>query len=431
MKSKNNKIAQILVLLVFWGGILISCNKSSDFEIGSTGLPVIFINTPEESDINDKDKWMKGIDISIYSSEGELLYHSKDSQIKGRGNSTWRGENKAWRKYKNPYTLKLSSKESILGMPKNKRWILLANYFDRTLLRNDVAFHIASLTNMKWTPRGRFVELVLNGRHQGNYYLCEQIRVDKKRVAIEKMKPEDTSGIELTGGYLMELDISYDRKNKFKSTLGLPYMFKSPEEELQKEQLDYFRNYIDTLETILTTDSLLLAHKYNDYINVESFVDWWLVNELMQSIEAQYPKSVYMYKDRGGKLTMGPIWDYDMATFRPKDVNHFECTGNIYFPYLFKDRYFINNVKERWKVLHDSFLTVPDYISSMAKTLKESNRIDKELWPGPYDYKFHGLIKQEIKSNADDNLNYDEAIELMIKTLIQRVEWMDKEINKL
>jgi len=433
MKSKKLCLVLTLIILVLvGGGILWYSNNTSKVFMGSTGLPVVYINTPDKKDINNREEWMNDVEISIYDAKGNLLYQDDKLKIRGRGNTTWRGNNISWigRRRKNPYALKLSSKESLLGLPKNTRWVLLANYFDRTLLRNDVAFHIASLTNLKWTPKGVFVELIINGEHQGNYYLCEQIRVGKNRVAIEKMSANDISGYSLTGGYLMVLDKKYDRKYKFKSSLGMPYMFKNPDEELQKEQYDYFRSYVDTIETIFSTDSLLLTHKYNEYIDVESFVDWWIVNELVESIEAKHPKSVYMYKDRGDKLAMGPVWDYDMATFSPERVYRFECIDDLYFPYLFKDSYFINCVKSRWRTLYDSFLTIPDYIKSKAEMLRESNKIDKDMWPGPYGYRY-GLIRKKIEANQDVDMNYDEAIENMIQTFIQRVEWMDREINKM
>ena len=138
-------------------------------------------------------------------------------------------------------------------MPKHKRWVLLANYLDRTLLRNHVAFHIAMLTDLEWTPRGQHVELILNGEYRGNYYLCEQIKVDENRVNIHEMESSDIEGEALTGGYLMELDNHYDEVNKFKSQIReLPYMFKEPDEDvLTAEQFAYMQDYVNDFENAL------------------------------------------------------------------------------------------------------------------------------------------------------------------------------------
>ena len=97
--------------------------------------------------------------------------------VRGRGNTTW-----TWPK--KPYLVKLDSKASVFGLPAHKRWILLANFMDRTMMRNLVSMKVASLTSLAWTPSCRPVELVLNGSHMGNYLLIEQVRVDKNRVDV-------------------------------------------------------------------------------------------------------------------------------------------------------------------------------------------------------------------------------------------------------
>ena len=160
-------------------------------------LPVVYIDTPNAVAITSKEDWTKNSSIKIINTDGSEDYSNNKLQIRGRGNSTWTYPKK-------PYALKLKDDSEILGMPAHKRWVLLANWMDRTLLRNDVSFQIAKQTCMEWTPRGKFVEVVLNGKHIGNYYLCEQIKVDANRVNIAKMETTDVSGDALTGGYLME-----------------------------------------------------------------------------------------------------------------------------------------------------------------------------------------------------------------------------------
>ena len=129
-------------------------------EVNASKLPVVYINTPDSSPITSKEVWTENSSITIINSDGSIGYSDNQLQIRGRGNSTWGYPKK-------PYALKLSSKTSVLGMPKHKRWVLLANWLDRTLMRNDVAFQISRQTGLAWTPRGQFVELVLNGKHLG------------------------------------------------------------------------------------------------------------------------------------------------------------------------------------------------------------------------------------------------------------------------
>ena len=169
-----------------------------------TGLPVAYLTTP--APVTSKDEWIPDASMVIVTPGTlDILYRGTLS-VKGRGNSTWNYPKK-------PYALKLDKKSEMLGMKKHKRWCLLANWMDRTLMRNAVAFEISRHTGLDWTPDGRFVEVILNGEHLGNYYLCEQIKVDKNRVDVAEPDPADVSG-----GYIFELDSNYDEVNKFRPT---------------------------------------------------------------------------------------------------------------------------------------------------------------------------------------------------------------------
>ena len=145
-------------------------------KFGTTGLPIVSIQTQGGRDITSKDNWLTAT-ISIEGGEEFEDLEQMEVQVAGRGNSTWNYAKK-------PYKLKFGSKTEILGMPKHKRWVLLANYIDKTMLRNDVSFYLGKQTSLAWTPRGYHVELILNGEHKGNYYLCEQIKIDKNRVTL-------------------------------------------------------------------------------------------------------------------------------------------------------------------------------------------------------------------------------------------------------
>ena len=164
--------------------------KSSFYpEYFATGLPLVVVDTPDANPIVSKDEWMKDASISVYDDSGHLDF-AGSLAVKGRGNSTWGLP-------KNPYALKLDSKNEILGMPKHKRWCLLADYLDPSYLRNNLAFWIGNkLSTLDYTPRTREVNLVLNGKFCGQYLLTEQLKIDKNRV---------NAGDD---GFLMEIDLS-------------------------------------------------------------------------------------------------------------------------------------------------------------------------------------------------------------------------------
>lgn len=375
--------------------------------LSTTGLPVVVINTPNKAAIPPKtEDWLEDTALKIINPDGSIDFED-NVNIRGRGNSTWTFPKK-------PYAIKLESKASILGMPSHKRWVLLANWLDRTMMRNSISFHIARQTGLEWTPRGEYVEVVLNGRHKGNYYLCEQIKVDKNRVNVASLTDED-----VTGGYIMELDVYFDEEYKFHSAIAnMPYMFKDPD-EVTDAQMAYMQNYVAELEEILYDDARLTAGEYTSYLDVDSFIDWWFVHELTGNSEPLHPKSSYMHKDQGGLLKAGPVWDFDWQTFVPNKSSVFAIYGAIYYGRLFQDRAFVERVKERWRMFKPNFESVPDYILSESRRLKSSAEINLKMWP------------INVVVNCDESLSFEAAVNRMRTSYINKLNWLDKQIEAM
>jgi len=402
----------------FEAGAIYHATRTASLSSVSTGLPRVLINTPNNIAITTKEWLEDPSTIIILNPDGTTDYEASDLSIKGRGNSTWNMPKK-------PYALKLKKKSEILGMKEHKSWVLLANWMDRTLLRNDVAFRIAKQTGLAWTPSGEFVEVIMNGDHIGNYYLCEQIKVNKNRLDIKEMKSTDLSGDAITGGYLMELDVNYDELNKFYSeTKNMPYMFKEPDEDvLQPDQLAWFQNYINTMESYLYANDWLVNREYADYMDIGSFIDWWFVYELTMNSEPNHPKSSYVHKDRLGKLMAGPVWDFDWQTFYPAKSSSFNVNGAIYYPRLFEDPVFVTEVKTRWASYKTKFDAIPDYIRDVANRIKASNEVDYVMWPlSAHSY---GSV------NGDNDLPFDDAVDRLINAYSDKLSWMDDQISNM
>lgn len=361
------------------------------------------------------------------------------TQIKGRGNYTWKWDKK-------PYALKFDSKREVLGMPAHKRWVLLANWRDRTLLRNDAAFWLSKEAGMPYTTRGQFVELEINGEHRGNYYLCEQVKIDENRVNIT---PLDADGFaDLSGGYLMEIDSYWDELNKFKSAeFNLNYMFKEPDDDPNDPSTDpgyasgyaWMENYINEFEKVLKTKSGVANHLYENYLDVDSAIWFMLLNELtgnrdfFQGQPNYGPHSTYLYKDKGGKLVMGPIWDFDYETFIPASYysswgssgfkwRGFDNTGYYYY-FLCYDQQFVDRIKALWNSKKAAFAGLTAYIDTMAANITLSQQFDECLWP------FHN--EENRNDNHDYTLSFVDAIARMKTSFNAKLEWMDSEINSL
>jgi spore coat protein CotH len=387
--------------------------------ISYSNLPIVYITTPDHVGITSKETYVEKSSFVIGNTENGKydLTVAEGLNIKGRGNSTWSYPKK-------PYAVKFDKKQSILGMPKDKSWVLLANWMDRTVMRNAVAFEIAKRTKaLAWTPNGDFVEVVLNGKFLGNYYLCEKIKISSDRVnitEIDNTKNVITEGDDLTGGYLVELDTYYDETYKFKTaTKELPVNFKSPDEDVPDEQISYLQNYFNNIESILYSDDFPTnTGNYEDLIDVDSFIDWWFVHELTENAEPNHPKSSYMHKDKLGKLIAGPVWDFDWATYIPGRTT-FKIAGAIWYDGLFKDPVFVSRIKEKWSESKSDFESVVNFIDTESVRIKESAEYNCELWP----------ITQNI--NGDETLDYLSAVTRLRAAYVERIGVLDKLINNL
>lgn len=373
----------------------------------STGLPVVTISTPDSLSIASKTVWTEQARMEITGPDGSSFVGL--TRIRGRGNVTWK------RYPKKPYSLKLYSKAAILGLPRDKRWVLLANWADRTLLRNDVALEVARRVSPAWVPRGQPVELVVNGRWRGAYFLCEKIKVGAHRVDIDEMTPDDNAGEALTGGYLLELDKYFDENNKFRSVVyDLPYVIHSPDESsLTSEQYGYIKSYIDSLEQSLSDNAALGRGEFSRWLDVGSLADWWIINELVYNKEVSQPRSVYVYKPRGGPLHFGPAWDYDWGTFTAHR-SLYVAENAPYLGQLFGLPAFRAIACQRWRAVRDSLTTIPEYIDRQAAHIRRSWEMNSQMWP----------IKHQT-SNKDEALSFDEAVERMKQNFLLRWSVID------
>ena len=380
-----------------------------------SGLPVLEINTPGGKSITSKEEWIPSASMKLINQDGSVEYEGSLS-IKGRGNATWTMDKKS-------YALKLDEKAVILGMPADKRWVLLPNSKDHTLIKNALGFEIARLTNLEWTPRGEYVELVLNGSHVGNYYLTEKIKISKDRVNINKDK-----------GFILEMDVHMDEQFCFRSPRkNIPYMLKDPD-EVTESQFDHVKSFIDKVEDSIYDSDLFQANSYSNYIDIDSFVDWWIALELSQNQEPNHPASCYCYLTEEGEMVMGPVWDYDVYTFNSHyRLDTLAIRNALYYDKLFDSPLFVDKLKERWHELKPKYENhIPDFISSTVDRIYNSAMLDLRKWPYQWtiDYSNFDLgSSYNDLSWFDSYEGYDDAIATIRRTFMQKVNNLDKYIT--
>ena len=378
-----------------------------------TGLPVVYVDTQGSRPITSKEEYVKAT-LKIKGTEQFEGLDAASCEIRGRGNTTW-----YWPK--KPYLIKLDEKQHIFGMHKHKRWVLLANFMDRTLMRNLVSMKVASMmSHLAWTPGCQPVELVLNGKHVGSYLLIEQVRVDNHRVAITEMTPQDNVGDAVTGGYLLELDFHYDNEVQWTDPHGhnnqwgngIPFGIKYPDpDDLTTQQQTYIQGYISETANVLYGSNFKDPDKgYAKYIDVDSFIDYWIVFEVMGNHELGNPGSVFMHKDRGGKLVAGPCWDFDWGVLSystsPQARTGLVNGNAIWYGRLRQDPAFEAKLKARFQELLPLLETIPDYMDECERLLTESAKLNFAMWNPAEDASQNGgwII------NGDENMTFHDAV---------------------
>ena len=336
-------------------------------------VPRIIINIENGAEVIEKATYLNAT-IEI---QGNDLYEDMPpikTRIKGRGNSTWG-------KPKKPYRLKLDTKTSILGLPKAKDWVLLANYQDYTLMSNAVAMKIGQLLNMPYTHTIIPVDVIINGELRGSYTLTEQVEIAENRVDIGK------------NGFLLELDTYFDEDTKFASeVLNLPVMVKDPDVD-SEQHFNAIKTSFQSLENLLFAPDFPI-NNYGNLIDKKALVNYLILNNLVANYEINHPKSVYMFKPDGGMFIMGPIWDFDWAFGIDENTKRYftfadipllkeedERKGAKFFSQFMKDPEIRALYKQIWtEFRNESFNEVLKYVEWYAASIRDSQKQDYAIW---------------------------------------------------
>ena len=398
----------------------------------SSGIPSVYINTEGGAPILDKENYVEAT-IKI-DGDGKYDNFEGKTSIRGRGNSTWEMPKK-------PYKLKLDKEAPLFGMNSHREWAVLANYFDKTFLRNITAFEISRIAEMSWTPSSVSFELYLNEAYQGVYAMTEQVRVSKERFDIELVKPTDISGEALTGGYFLELDFHFDEAYKFKTERAkLPIMFKDPKKPTV-EQFNYVQSYYNLAEEVLYSENYRDSENgYRKYIDVESFINYYIVQELSKNVDGNMRGSCFMAIRRNGKIEQPLVWDFDLA-FGNADYITWEQgatsagwdgwyikTCSPWFDRLFEDPQFVEELKDRWNELKPQLDKLPSFIKEHALMLDDAqtrNFSTKETNGAGWDINKVDWNTSRVSGSYKAEINY------LVTFVEKRIGWLDSNINKL
>ncbi len=388
--------------------LIFSSNPSKPIPFTSSNLPIMLINTNGQA-IQDEPKVFG--DMRIISNDTSLnflndttKFYKHNIAIESRGSSSQGFPKKPY----GFFTVDangIDSNTSLLGLPEEHSWILNATYNDKSLMRDVMTYELARRTG-RYATRYKYCELFINGSYEGIYILMEKIKRDANRVDISKLMPTDTAGDELTGGYIVKIDKTTGNFNggwtdTFPTYPNSPYkiffQYDYPElAAMPTQQSNYIKNYIYLFENALAGSQF--THPtlgYRQYADVGSFIDLSIMNEISKNVDG-YRLSTYLYKDKvskGGKLTMGPIWDYNLAWNNADYGNSSATSGweidlSATAPFWWKrfrqDTGYVNSFYCRWSQLRNSTLSFHDinnFIDSTQAYLKEAAFRNFQRWP--------------------------------------------------
>lgn len=389
----------------------------------SYGIPILSIETSTGTAIDTREEYIP----SVMTLDGETY----SLGIKGRGNASWHTFPKQ------SYRLKLDEKAKLLGMSSNRDWVLVSNYGDPSLIRNQIASDMAKrLDGLDYTPTHVSVDLYVNGEYRGVYALAEKIEDSGDKVDLGD-PVTDESGNVTDFGFLLELGWDYSSDNVYKKDyFDLDYAIriyiKEPEVEAKNDAtFKYVYNYVSAAE-----DAIVSGEGWQDYLDVDSWVDWFIINELCNNTESSFHRSFFMYKPANGKLTAGPIWDYDMSfgnfvcdlwAYDKGWVtvdSTYEYVYQNWMYFLLRDEYFVSCVKERWAEVGETlYETALASLDAHAAEIKDAAANNFELWDEVQGHKV-GLSRASRL-----NKTWEAQIEYIRKFLDTRYAWMDKKLS--
>ncbi|MEW6653874.1 MAG: CotH kinase family protein [Bacteroidota bacterium] len=446
------KSLALIVILIF------AVNSAAQVTLTSSNLPIVIINTNGQN-IPDEPKITATMGI-IYNGEGKRNnitdafnnYNGKIG-IEVRGHSSQMFPKKQ-------YSVELrdntgsGTNASLIGLPSESDWVFNANYTDKTLLRNVLAYKLGNALG-RYATRTKFFELIINNQYMGIYILQERIKRDRNRVNITKMETTDVSGDAVTGGYIIHID-RIDPGDKFfvsnypsvfpsvpRQPSPINYLIRVPSRNnLQQAQLAYIKDYVGKFETSLTKTTFTDPFEgYYSFIDMDSFVDYFLASEFTKATDA-YRLSAFLHKDRdskNGKLVFGPMWDYDLA-FGLADYNNSWLAsgwvaqinpweGTVSPPFwikkIFNDPVIFNKIAKRWHTIKDTVfdpLLIMKLLDEQALYLAEARNRNFAKWTDLFNTSVYIWPNKYRFSNYNDELTY------MKNWVYQRYDWMNKNL---
>lgn len=390
-------------------------------------LPALYLTTNNGKQVTSKTDYLAGT-FAVQIGEGTLYSPSLSvskmpMQIKGRGMSSWEWPKK-------PYRIKLETKTALFGLPEAKDWILRPSYSDKALIRDHIASVMGNkLKYMDFVPRTVLVDVYFNQAYQGVYVLSERIEIAKGRLELSESPAADT-------GYVIEIGgasssdtpgVDYFNTNSF----VFAYVSSPARGARTAQQMQFITEYTQQADA-----AVIALDGYENYIDIPSLIDWFILHELTYNLDSSFRRSCFITKDAGGKLKMGPPWDFDLAFGNHYRYNNYPnvwasvsredgYVGVTWMDHLLKDPAFTSQLKIRWNQVGGMLLrTALDEIDLCEQVIDASQKENYKTW------NTMGRKVAFEPNNIAGMKTYAENLQQMRSFLRKRKSWMDQQIAK-
>ena len=419
--------------------------------VAYTGLPILYLNT--EIPIQDitKEEYVFGKMELIYESGEKFSYtfkKEKDGEkkegVKGRGNTSWGMPKKG-------YSIKFDKKQSLFGLPESKKWCIIANYSDKTLLRNKLASVLGNdIFDSEWNPSFISVDVVWNGEYQGNYIFCERNVIGEGRVDIQDISDYTEENIAKNkyvdinedgvvdlydGGFIIEIDKRKDAPFWFQTKKEGAFVALKDPDEVSVEIQNHVSNVVQTAENSLYEVNYIDEENgWRKYFDENSVIDWYIVNEVARNRDAKSYSSIYKYfSPKDGKIHFGPLWDFDIGYGNDGENGEridqgmftgWYITRGIWISQMITDSLFFRNLRNRWVQKKSQLI---EMVTAGLQSLADANAVSAEcnfkkweilgkyVWPNPVGY--------------DERLTYQSEVDYMKDWITERIAWLDNALK--
>jgi len=401
-----------------------------------SGLPVIYVNTANGEYISSKETWLEGASLSIKgASQEDYCLSEQTIRIKGRGNSSWDTSSKCG------YTIKFDSKQDLFGIGADKTWALVGNFSDKSLLRNWFASELdkkAFDDGSEWNVTHKPVELVLNGEYRGQFTLATTVRLGDNRIDVaditkEIKKDRNKDGVKdyYDAGFVVELNNRLDESHNFVSEIaGVGFSLSDPDLDDYADNNDaifnHIRGVVQNAENVLYSENFSDSETgYASVIDVDSFIDYYLLEELAKNQDGNFKKSTFLYYEpKDGKLHMASGWDFDIAF---GNSSHEECVdtegfqiNERWYARLLEDPAFASAVANRWFEVRGKVLDVLNTdLQAQVNAISTSAQLNFMKWPVLGNWSWPSPSGWVLRRT------YQSEVDYLTEWTTERISWLD------